>query len=232
MLDCVYGNNEDLIDKGLDNVIKAMEIVDRKFFVPETMLDECYLDAPLEIGQGQTISQPSTVARMLLLSELKPRLDVLEVGAGSGWNACLAARLVYPGHVLAIERIKWLSKNARKNIAKFKQHLEKQNSKEANKFKNLLVETADALDEKSAIRQKKYDRIIITAGIYDDKTDMKIEKMATQTLNHGGILLAPRIYPHIDGDYGPLKLYRKNKLLKKEETKENYRFVPLLPGTI
>ena len=67
-------------------VMEAFLRVPRHKFVPPEYRDAAYIDAPLPIGEGQTISQPSTVARMLLLAELQERDDVLEIGTGSGWN--------------------------------------------------------------------------------------------------------------------------------------------------
>ncbi len=224
MLNAVYENNKHFNKRALNNVIKAMRRIDRKFFVPDVSNCSCYDDTPLPIGYGQTISQPSTVAAMLLYLELESALDVLEIGAGSAWNACLIQYLIYPGRVIAVERISLLTENAKNNLAKFKKYLEKENPKELVKFSNLTIKVGDALDEKGEIWQKKYDRIIITAGVTFD-IDIKriIQKMADNLLKKRGILICPQVSGH-------LKIYKKNKELKLEETREEYVFVPLLRG--
>lgn len=226
MLNTVYMNNKEFESKGLNEVTEAMRIVDRKFFVPLSSIEFCYADMPLEIGYGQTISQPSTVARMLLLAKLKSGLNVLEVGSGSGWSACLTSFLVYPGKTLTIERIDYLTEVAKKNFERFRNYLKKENKKELEKFQNLRIETLNALDEKSIAWQMKYDRIIITAGIpFDAEIEKTIKKMAEKLLKKLGILICPQIS-------GPLQLYKKdnkNELIL-EETQEDYVFVPLLKG--
>ena len=110
MLKSVYENNKE--EKGISRILEAMKVVDRKLFVKA---ENPYVDTPLLIGHGQTISQPTTVARMLCLLDLKSKMKVLEVGSGSGWNASLMAYLVRPGKVVSIERIKELSELASNN---------------------------------------------------------------------------------------------------------------------
>ncbi|MCA1794674.1 MAG: hypothetical protein LC660_12555, partial [Desulfobacteraceae bacterium] len=84
MLYLQLGNGVSLRDTGrkqVDDILHAMDKVDRKYFIDH----DPYVDAALSIGHGQTISQPSTVARVLMLAELSPGHDVLEIGFGSGW---------------------------------------------------------------------------------------------------------------------------------------------------
>src|SRR3989338_1113331 len=94
--------NEELVKKLVDEgylrslrVINAFKQVDRQNFVPEDLRDEAYVNAPLPIGFGQTISQPLTVAFRLELLQPQPGDKVLDVGAGSGWQAALLAHIVY-----------------------------------------------------------------------------------------------------------------------------------------
>ena len=70
-----------------------MREVPRHHFVPEAVRESAYIDSPLTIGHGQTISQPYIVALMTQLAAIEPHHKVLEVGTGSGYQAAVAARL-------------------------------------------------------------------------------------------------------------------------------------------
>ncbi|MCA5893691.1 protein-L-isoaspartate O-methyltransferase [Isoptericola sp. NEAU-Y5] len=88
-----------------DDVALAMRAVDRRGFLPRSLSGKAGDDRPLEIGHGQTSSQPSTVASMLRLLAVPAGARVLDVGAGSGWTTAILARLVGPdGEVLGVER--------------------------------------------------------------------------------------------------------------------------------
>jgi len=92
-------------DDGTDAVVAAMRAVDRRAFLPRAQRRWAGEDRPLAIGHGQTNSQPSTVAAMLRLLDVRPGARVLDVGAGSGWTTALLAVLVGPtGHVVGVER--------------------------------------------------------------------------------------------------------------------------------
>ncbi len=92
-------------------ILDAMGTVPRHRFV-EAGLSEAYADRPLSIGHGQTISQPYMVARMTELLAPAPDHRILEIGAGSGYQTAVLARLC--GHVYAVERIPDLARRARK----------------------------------------------------------------------------------------------------------------------
>jgi protein-L-isoaspartate(D-aspartate) O-methyltransferase len=90
------------------------------FVLPET-ISQAGLDTPLPIGFGQTISQPSTVWRMLSWLEPQPRDSVLDIGSGSGWTSALLSRLVGPkGKIFAVERIPQLREFGFHNCQKLK----------------------------------------------------------------------------------------------------------------
>lgn len=91
---------------GVDDVVTAaLRDVDRRGFLPRAAARWAEADSPVEIGHGQTCSQPSTVAAMLRLLDVPTGADVLDVGSGSGWTTALLARLVGPaGSVLGLER--------------------------------------------------------------------------------------------------------------------------------
>ena len=87
-----------------DAVREAMRAVPRTGFLPEDVRELAADDRPLPIGEGQTNSQPRTVAAMLRLLDVQPGQRVLDVGAGSGWTTALLAHLVGPtGSVLGVE---------------------------------------------------------------------------------------------------------------------------------
>jgi protein-L-isoaspartate(D-aspartate) O-methyltransferase len=97
-------------------VLAAMTAVPRELFVPPDQSAAAYLDRPLPIGEGQTISQPFIVGLMLEALGLEGGERMLEVGAGSGYAAAVAARIA--GEVYAIERIPELAAQARHNLAR------------------------------------------------------------------------------------------------------------------
>lgn len=95
-------------------VLDAMLSVPRHEFVPEHLQRQAYDDRPLPIGHGQTISQPYIVAYMTQALALKPGDRVLEVGAGSGYQAAVLAEIT--PHVYAIEIIKALGDEAKARL--------------------------------------------------------------------------------------------------------------------
>jgi protein-L-isoaspartate(D-aspartate) O-methyltransferase len=98
-------------------IIEAFRRVPRDAFVPSVLKPAAAADSALPIGQGQTVSQPTTVA--IMLEEVSPQLAevVLDVGTGSGWQAALLSRIVGPeGFVYTIERIPALAEEARRRF--------------------------------------------------------------------------------------------------------------------
>jgi len=195
--------NLSLFGKVDKKVLDTMNKIDRKNFIPKNLKQHAYEDHPLPIGQGQTISQPYTIARMLSLLDLNEKDYVLEIGTGSGYNAALIADLANKGKVLTLEIHDQLIKNAEANIKKLK-------------LKNIKIKKQDfrELDE-------KFDKIIFTAGISLDQEKI-IEDFAKTNLNENGILLCPF-------QSRPLIIIQKkqNQIIKKY-TSEEYRFVPLI----
>ncbi|HIJ84607.1 MAG TPA: protein-L-isoaspartate O-methyltransferase, partial [Magnetococcales bacterium] len=92
-------------------VLEAMATIPREFFVPPSLEREAYLDGPIPIGEGQTISQPYMVAIMAQLLQAKDTSTLLEIGAGSGYGAAILSRLAT--RVIAVERIPRLLEQAR-----------------------------------------------------------------------------------------------------------------------
>ncbi len=98
--------------------LDAMRAVPRERFVPDHLRSQAYKNKPLAIGNGQTISQPQMVAWATDVLELSGEEYVLEVGAGSGYQAAVIAALLPRGRVLATERIPELAAMATGNLAK------------------------------------------------------------------------------------------------------------------
>ncbi|MDW7732878.1 MAG: methyltransferase domain-containing protein, partial [Methanolobus sp.] len=100
-----------------DKVLDAMRRVPRHLFIPEVHRNSSYVDTPLIIGYAQTISAPHMVAIMCNLLELEKGLKVLEIGAGSGYNAAIMAELVgSKGRIFSVERLEPLARFARDNL--------------------------------------------------------------------------------------------------------------------
>jgi len=90
-------------------IISSFEKVRREDFVPEDMKKIAYEDTSLPIGEGQTISQPYTIAVMLSLLDLKKGQKILEIGSGCGYVLALVSELIGKGEkVYGIEIIKSL----------------------------------------------------------------------------------------------------------------------------
>ena len=104
---------DQLVRHGISDprVLDAMGGVPREAFVPEALASSAYMDGPLSIGGGQTISQPYIVARMLEAAAIAPGDRVLDVGTGSGYAAAVAAEM--GATIVSIERDAALGEAAR-----------------------------------------------------------------------------------------------------------------------
>ena len=169
-------NNEDLVAELLrwkyiksERVKEAFLAVDRKNFIPEKYRDKAYYDDPLPIGYNQTISAPSMVATMLELLDIEEKDKILEIGTGSGYNACLLAAL--GEKVITIERIPQLRDFAKKNMEKCKYR------------EKVMVLLGDGSEGYEA--EAPYDKIIVTCGAPD------IPDSLVKQLKDGGRLVIP-----------------------------------------
>jgi protein-L-isoaspartate(D-aspartate) O-methyltransferase len=95
-------------------ILQAMRLVPREEFVPEHVRRSAYVDAPVPIEGGQTISQPFVVALMLDALELKGEDRALEIGSGSGYAAAVLSRIV--AEVFAVERLQVLVDVSRERV--------------------------------------------------------------------------------------------------------------------
>ena len=172
---------ESLKDRGIlskPNVIRAMLIVQRHKFVPKDAESSAYMDSPLSIGLGQTISAPHMNAMMCEYLELEEGEKILEIGTGSGYHAALCAELVAPensenpGHVFTIERHEGLVENARKSL------------KETGYDHIVTVIHGDGT--LGYAKEAPYDKILVTAA-----SPTKIPIPLRSQLRNGGILCIP-----------------------------------------
>jgi protein-L-isoaspartate(D-aspartate) O-methyltransferase len=140
---------EQLVARGVTDprVLAAMRRVPRHLFVEEALQDRAYGDHPLPIGDGQTISQPFMVGKMIELLGLSGSEKVLEVGTGSGYQAAVLGQLC--ARVCTIERIPKLAQRAREVL-------------EMLGYRNVWVRVANGTlgwpDE------APFDRIVVAAG--------------------------------------------------------------------
>ena len=149
-------------------VLEAMRRVPREAFVPQDQYYAAYEDRPLSIGFGQTISQPYIVALMVQALELKGGDKVLELGAGSGYEAAILAELAK--EVVTVERISELVEGAKRALEKLG-------------YSNVKVHLASR--ELGWSDEEPYDAIIVSAGA------PTIPQILLNQLSFGGRLVIP-----------------------------------------
>lgn len=205
-------------DERIDLIMQAMRFVNRTYFVLRP--DEAYIDTALSIGSGQTISQPSTVGRMLMLAKLDIGHTVLEVGAGSGWNAALIA-FITRSSVISIDRFDELVQKAKSNTKRFLDSLEMDKKKY---FENLDFANQNFYDfANDPSCHGRFDRILFTAGIGQSQEE-DVQSAAKLLLSEKGRMVCPYTS-------GPMMVIDKNdSQIQKSYTKEQYVFVPLIRG--
>ena len=149
-------------------VLEAIEATPRDAFVEPAFRDRAWEDVALPIPCGQTISQPSVVALMTEALQVTPRCKVLEVGAGSGYQAAVLARLAR--RVYAIERHRPLAMLARQRLGELG-------------LANVTVRAGDGT--RGWPEQAPFDRILVTAAA-DDAPRILLDQ-----LRMGGIMVLP-----------------------------------------
>lgn len=195
--------SEQLVPGGIGDkrVLEAMGSVPRHAFVSSGMENQAYLDRPLHIGFGQTISQPLIVAMMTQLLKLKGYERVLEIGTGSGYQAAILSVLVRD--VFTIERLSELSIRARKVLYKLR-------------FDNVKLRIGDGtLGWKE---EGPYDGILVTAGA------PVVPSALIEQLSEGGRLVIP-----VGGqEVQSLELIEKTKDGVNKQAVTACRFVKLI----
>jgi protein-L-isoaspartate(D-aspartate) O-methyltransferase len=160
-----YYLNKEALDP---RVMKAMGRVPRHEFVPVVERPWAYLNRPLPIGHGQTISQPYIVAVMTDLLKVTPKSKVLEVGTGSGYQAAILSELV--DKVFTIEIIKPLGEQAGKRLARLG-------------YDNVQVRIGDGYS--GWAEEAPYDAIVVTAAA------SHVPPPLIRQLKVGGIMVIP-----------------------------------------
>lgn len=151
-----------------ERILSAMESVCRARFLSPDLVDRTYDDVALPIECDQTISQPSLVARMTAALDIGPRMRVLEIGTGSGYQAAILAKLCR--RVYTVERHRPLMQAAEARFAGLGLH-------------NITTRVGDG--SKGWPEQAPFPRIIVTAAAH------KIPEALLQQLEDGGIMIAP-----------------------------------------
>ena len=200
-------------DRGLvkdEIAFKAFSEVPRELFIPEKHSSSAYLDHPLPLmNTGQTISAPHMTIMILEYLELRNNLKVLEIGAGSGYQASLIAAAISSnsrttGHVFSIEIVPELVNFAKNNI------------KMANYDHIVTVLEGDGTQGYQ--EESPYDRIILTAA------GPKLPPPLIDQLKIGGILVMPLGKPR---SYQVMTRFKK--LSESEISKEKLSSVAFVP---
>jgi len=194
------------------SVIRAMLKVPRHKFLPKGAIESAYIDSPLSIGIGQTISAPHMNAMMCELLELTEGEKVLEIGTGSGYHAALCAELVAPehsknpGHVYTIERHKELADKAEESLI--------------NTGYGDIVTVIRGDGTLGYPQEAPFDKILVTAS-----SPKKVPPPLKEQLRNGGILCIPAGSKEWGQDLYIISK-KENKFNSKRVT--GVRFVPLI----
>ncbi|MEZ5035684.1 MAG: protein-L-isoaspartate(D-aspartate) O-methyltransferase [Chitinophagaceae bacterium] len=187
-----------------DRVLDAMLAVPRHFFLDSAFDKKAYEDKAFPIGEGQTISQPYTVAYQSQLLQVEPLMKVLEIGTGSGYQAVVLAEMGIK--VYSIERQKKLFESNR-NFDFF------------NKYKSIKTFYGDGYLGLPTFAP--FDRIIITAAAPE------IPEKLIEQLKPGGMM----VLPYGSGNLQQMKRITKlDSGATKEEVFDYFSFVPMLDG--
>lgn len=197
-------------------IIEAFKKIDRADFVLPELKEQAYVNEPMSIGMGQTISQPYTVAFMIELLQPKTGDKIFEIGFGSGWQTAILAEIVgKSGKVFAVEIIPELFRFGRKNIDKY------------NFIKKGIVKTIGGDATGGLKRHTPFDRIIAAAS------GEKIPAAWLKELKIGGQLVVPvkeSIWLYIKKS-SPAKISKRNLGGQAEFEKKEFPgfiFVPLV----
>lgn len=205
------GMRKQLIDqlrqKGItdERVLTSFDAIPRHFFLDLVFEQQAYSNVAFQIGAGQTISHPYTVAFQTSILELKKGEKILEIGTGSGFQTCILCSMGMK--VFSIERQKELHIKAKKIIDHFR-------------FTPKLF-FGDGYEGKETFAP--FDKILVTCGA------PFIPEKLVQQLKVGGMMVIPV------GDLDSQEMHRITKISDteyKEEVFGNFSFVPMLDKTV
>lgn len=195
---------EQIVGRGIKDprVIEVMGRVPRHIFVDDALRDQAYTDGPLNIGEGQTISQPYIVAFMTESLQLKGEEKILEIGTGCGYQTTILALLVK--QLYTIERLKNLALKARSRFKKLG-------------LKNIVMRVGDG--SQGWKEAAPFDRVIVTCAA-PVKPHELMEQLAV-----GGLIVVP-----VANKAGHENLLRITKLPEGFKTEDlgPCRFVKLI----
>ena len=184
-----------------ENVLRAIGKVPRHYFFDETFWKQAYKDIAFPIGDGQTISQPYTVAYQTELLHIKTGDKVLEIGTGSGYQTCILVEL--GAQVYTIERQENLYNRTKQVLP----HM------------GYMAEFFYGDGSKGIAQHAPYDKIIVTAGA------PLIPEILLKQLKIGGILVIPV------GDEKSQKMITVLRVSENDFERfvlDTFRFVPLV----
>lgn len=193
-----------------ESVLSVMGAIDRSLFLPSTLTHRAYENNALPIGQGQTLSQPYTVARMsaILRQHMQDQCitqpQILEIGTGSGFQTAVLSQLF--SHVYSVERIKSLQFQARRRL----RHLD---------CYNVSLKHGDGWEGWPS--KGPFDGIIVTAAA------ATLPEVLLEQLSPKGCLLIP-----VGESDQQLYLYQRHGEKFTHQIVEEVKFVPLVPGEL
>lgn len=188
-------------------ILEAFTAIDRRHFVPPDAVRHAYVDHALPIGFGQTISQPSTVAFMLEHLQPAAEQSVADIGAGSGWQTALLARIVGPaGKVYAVEIVPELLAFCKDNLKRYD-------------FRNVQYVAANARREFPG--PDRFDRILVAAAA------SAVPQTLLRRLAPDGRMVIPVGGPNLQD---LVVIQKRGDRVVRRERYPGFVFVPLVEG--
>jgi protein-L-isoaspartate(D-aspartate) O-methyltransferase len=197
-----------LRQKGIsdENVLAAIEAIPRHAFFDKAFMEHAYEDKAFQIGDGQTISQPYTVAYQSEMLQLERGMKVLEVGTGSGYQAAVLAEMKVK--VFSIERFRSLYNRSKAMLQDLGYH---------------TVKTFFGDGFAGLPAYAPFDRILITAAAPE------VPSTLLEQLKTGGIMVVPL---GRGDDQTMLRISKTGENRFETVEGETFRFVPMLPGKV
>ena len=184
-------------------VLAAINEVPRHIFLDSSFVELAYQDKAFPIGAGQTISQPHTVAFQTQLLQVEKGMKVLEIGTGSGYQACVLAAM--GAKVFTIERQRNLYFKAKEILEQL-----------PFRVKTFLGDGYEGLPSYAP-----FDRVIITAGV------PSLPETLIQQMKTGGIMVIPMDRPESEGQT-MLRITKLENGSLNHESFGDFKFVPML----